>query len=36
MVKKLFLKSQRRISIFRDKMENIPLPPVLAITRWGA
>jgi len=33
--KKIFIKSPSRISIFRDKRENIPLPPVPVITRWG-
>ena len=33
--KKIFLKSPSRISIFRDEMENIPLPSVPIITRWG-
>jgi short-subunit dehydrogenase involved in D-alanine esterification of teichoic acids len=31
--KKIFLILQNKISIFRDEMENIPLPPVLVITR---
>ncbi|KAL4098928.1 hypothetical protein QTP88_023441 [Uroleucon formosanum] len=33
--KKIFLKSPSRISIFKDEMENIPLPPAPVITRWG-
>jgi len=33
--KKVFVKSPSRISIFRDEMENIPLPPVPVIIRWG-
>lgn len=27
-------KNNSRILIFRDEMENIPLPPIPVITRW--
>jgi hypothetical protein len=33
--KKIFLKVPSRISIFKEEMNDIPLPPVPVLTRWG-
>lgn len=33
--KKVFLKSNARIRIFRNNAANIPLPPSPVLTRWG-
>lgn len=34
-VKKVFLKSPKRVNILREKYPNLPLPPQPVITRWG-
>lgn len=34
-VKKVFLKAPSRISVFREKLPDTPLPPEPVITRWG-
>jgi len=33
--KKIFLKAPSRISIFKEVMNDTPLPPVPVLTRWG-
>jgi hypothetical protein len=33
--KKIFLKAPHRISLYKEKMPHLPLPPSPVITRWG-
>jgi len=33
--KKIFLKASSRISIYKEEINDIPLPPVPVLTRWG-
>jgi hypothetical protein len=35
LVKKIFLKAPHRISLYKEKMPHLPLPPNPVITRWG-
>jgi hypothetical protein len=33
--KKVFLKAPNRVQVYKEMMENIPLPPQPILTRWG-
>ncbi|KAF0760196.1 DUF659 domain-containing protein [Aphis craccivora] len=34
-IKKIFLKAPSRVEVYREIMQNIPLPPEPVLTRWG-
>jgi len=34
-IKKIFLKAPSRVEVYREIMQDIPLPPEPVLTRWG-